>query len=271
MKIWYYPGCTLKKGAEALEKSALASLALLGVQAQELPEWNCCGAVHSLADDDLIRHLAPVRMLKRTAGLGGDKLLTICSMCYNTLARANLIMRGQADKRRSINLFLDERDDYEGQVEVVHLLPFLRDEIGWERIARAVKKPLAGLKVGPYYGCTLNRPKEVAIDQKGDQGCLEGLLQALGAQVVPFAETDLCCGSYQGVGYPGRVDKVVERITAGASRAGAGTLALSCPLCEFNLVSSRKRPAREKGGADPLEILFFTQLLARALGLEERA
>ena len=53
MKIGYYPGCTLKTKAKALEDSALAALEALGMEVEELERWNCCGTVYSLAEDDL--------------------------------------------------------------------------------------------------------------------------------------------------------------------------------------------------------------------------
>ena len=89
MKLSYYPGCTLKTKARHFETSALRCLQVLGIDYQELERWNCCGAVYSLADDDLIHMLAPVRDLIRVKERGHDKVLTLCSMCYNTLARAN--------------------------------------------------------------------------------------------------------------------------------------------------------------------------------------
>ena len=52
MKIGYYPGCTLKAKAKNLEDSAVAAMKALGVEMVELDRWNCCGAVHNLADDD---------------------------------------------------------------------------------------------------------------------------------------------------------------------------------------------------------------------------
>ncbi len=89
MKIKYYPGCTLKSKAKNLEKAAVASMKALGVDMEEIDRWNCCGAVYSLAEDDLIHKVAPVRNLIRVKEQGGDKVVTLCSMCYNTLARAN--------------------------------------------------------------------------------------------------------------------------------------------------------------------------------------
>ena len=49
-KLSYYPGCTLKTKARNLERAALGALDALGVEYAELPRWNCCGAVFSLAD-----------------------------------------------------------------------------------------------------------------------------------------------------------------------------------------------------------------------------
>ncbi|MBW1805264.1 MAG: hypothetical protein JRJ06_02645 [Deltaproteobacteria bacterium] len=156
MKVIYYPGCTLKTKARNLGDTAVASMAELGVELEELDRWNCCGAVHSLADDDLIHQVAPVRVLIRAKEQGGDNLVTLCSMCYNTVARANLIMRDDEEKRETINRFMDEEEDYYGEVEVVHLLSFLRDRIGWDKLSEKVTNPLNGLKIAPYYGCTLH-------------------------------------------------------------------------------------------------------------------
>ena len=80
MKVSYYPGCTLKTKAKNLEDAAVASMAALGVDFEELPRWNCCGAVHSLADDDLIHQVAPIRDLIRAMERGSEQVVTLCSM-----------------------------------------------------------------------------------------------------------------------------------------------------------------------------------------------
>ena len=125
MKIGYYPGCTLKVKAKNLEDSAVQSLKALDVELVELERWNCCGAVHNLADDDLVHFLAPVRDLMRAKEQGFDTVATLCSMCYNTLARANLLMRNDEVKREALNDFMDEECNYAGEVEIVHLLTHL--------------------------------------------------------------------------------------------------------------------------------------------------
>ncbi|MCL0039080.1 heterodisulfide reductase-related iron-sulfur binding cluster [Dehalococcoidia bacterium] len=65
MNLSYYPGCTLKTKAKNFEDSAIASMAVLGIDLVELPRWNCCGASYCLAEDDLIHQVAPVRDLIR--------------------------------------------------------------------------------------------------------------------------------------------------------------------------------------------------------------
>ena len=259
MKYVYYPGCTLKTKAKNLGDTAVASTAAMGIELEELPRWNCCGAVHSLADDDLIHQVAPVRVLIRAMEYGGNKLVTLCSMCYNSLARANLIMREDEEKRETINQFMDEEADYKGEVEVVHFLQFLRDEIGWDSLKAKIKVPLKGMKIAPYYGCTLQRPREVGIEPPGSFQLMTRFLEALGSTAVHIPEADLCCGSYQILGNPGAAGDAASMILKGLKKAGADALTMSCPLCEFNLGKKQDGP-----------VFYFTQLLALALGLDSK-
>ena len=267
MKVSYYPGCTLKTKAKNLEEGAIASMAALGIEFEELKRWNCCGAVHSLADDDLIHHVAPVRDLVRAKDQGSDKVVTLCSMCYNTLARTNLIMKNDPVKRKTINDFMNEETPYAGEVEVLHFLTFLRDVVGWDKIKSAVKAPLNGLKVATYYGCTLVRPNEVAIDPAGDRALMKEFLEAVGAVAVDFPDATTCCGSYQILSNPEAALDVSATIIQSALKAGADALVLSCPLCEFNLSKKQGELIGKGKLAGETPVYYFTQLLAVALGL----
>jgi heterodisulfide reductase subunit B len=266
MKISYYPGCTLKYKAKNLESAALASLAALGIEVEEMDRWNCCGAVYSLADDDLIHMVGPVRNLIRAKEQGADKVVTICSMCYNTLARVNRLMKNDAEKRDTINRFMDDEIDYFGEIEVVHYLTLLKEEIGWQAIREKVVNPLANLKIASYYGCTLQRPAEVGIEPLGSFTLMNELFEALGAEVVPFAAADKCCGSYQVICEEAGDNNAAAKVLNAASANGAEILATSCPLCEFNL-GKQQDALMEKGKiSENIPTLYFTQLLAMALG-----
>jgi heterodisulfide reductase subunit B len=271
MKISYYPGCTLKTKAKNLEEAAVASMAALGVDFQELPRWNCCGAVHSLADDDLIHQVAPVRDLVRAMDQGSEKVVTLCSMCYNTLARANLLMKNDETKRKTINDFMNEEKDYAGEVEVVHFLNFLRDQVGWDTLRSKVKTPLTGLKIASYYGCTLVRPREVSIEPAGSTQLMQDFIGAIGAESVQFADATTCCGSYQILANPDAALDAVSRIVEAAAKAGADALVLSCPLCEYSLARKQDDLIQQKKISRQLPVYYFTQLLAVALGLGPEA
>jgi heterodisulfide reductase subunit B len=266
-KLGYYPGCTLKTKALNLEETALKSLEALGIDCIELDRWNCCGAVYSLADDDLIHHVAPVRNLVRARDQGCGTVVTLCSQCYNTLARANLLMREDEEKRKTINLFMDEEADYAGEVEVVHLLSYIRDHVGWEGLRGKVTTPLEGLKVAPFYGCTLIRPEEVSVEDPAP-GLFQDFLAALGATPVEFTAGGECCGSYQVLANPEAEDARASKVLLSARNGGAEAVALSCPLCEYNLGGRQEALLQRDDRLQPLPTYYFTQLLAVALGLD---
>lgn len=268
MKLSYYPGCTLKTKAKNLEMSALASLDALGIEYEELPRWNCCGAVFSLSDDDLIHMLAPVRDLIRVKEQGNDTVITFCSMCYNTLARANDLMKNDEEKRKTINDFMDEEPDYAGDVKVVHFLDYIRDDYGLDKLKEKVKVSLNGLKIAPYYGCTLLRPREVAVDHPDRPTLFKDFMGMLGGEVVDFPSSTVCCGSYQVIGNPDAALKVSYDILSDAASKNADALVLTCPLCDYNLGRRQDAMLEKYEGATEVPVFYFTQLLAIALGVD---
>lgn len=260
-RILYFPGCALKDQAKGYEEASLAALSKLGYEVKELPRWNCCGTMYSLAQDELMRHVGPVRNLIRAQEEGGDRLLTLCAMCYNTLRRSARFVEDPENLRR-INAFMDDEPDYRGGVEVVHLVQFL-GEIGEEKLAKAAARPLHGLRLAAYYGCTLLRPKEVAVDHPDRPEVLERLISALGAEPVLFPERVECCGAYLTVTRPDIVRERVGEILRSAGYAGAQALLTACPLCKFNL--EERRPL----GAPRIPVFYVGEALAWALGVRE--
>ncbi|MCD6482102.1 MAG: CoB--CoM heterodisulfide reductase iron-sulfur subunit B family protein [Thermoplasmata archaeon] len=278
-KFPYYPGCTLKQTAKNFEKSAIASARAIGIELVELPRWNCCGAVSSLTSDEIMRHVAPIRNLVRVQQMNDEgmleneyRLITLCSMCFNVLKRSNMVVTGDAEMLHTINQFMDTEPDYEGTVEVMHFLEILRDVVGFDKLRARVKKPLKDLKISPYYGCTLLRPKEVGIDDAEAPTIMENFIEALGGEAVDNPYRSLCCGSYHTVGENKKI--VAERtykIINAARRNGADVIITSCPLCAFNLDNRQKLTKEMHPDFEYMPVLYFTQLMAIALGKEEDA
>ncbi len=271
MKVLYYPGCTLKTSARNFEDPAIASFEVLGVELSELKRWNCCGTVYSLTSDDLIHKVAQIRNLIRVKEQGDDKVITLCSMCYNTLKQANDFFNEDAEAREKLNSFMDREIDYDGGVRVLHLLTFLKEEVGFENITKKVKKDLSTLKVAPYYGCMLLRPKGASIDDPENPTIMEDLLVALGAGVVEFPYKNECCGSYNTVN---AIDLVIERtyaIIKSARNQGANIITTSCPLCQFNLEARQKDVKEKHPDFEEIPVVYITQIMGSALGIPKKS
>ena len=163
---------------------------------------------------------------------------------------------------------MDRENDYKGTVEVVHFLEFLRDEVGFSTIRKMVKNPLKGMKIMPYYGCMLLRPREVAIDDAEEPRILHDLLGALGASVIDNPFKIECCGSYHTIENKELVSNRAHRITNFALERGADAMVLSCPLCRYNLDTRGKEAEKMFKGYKQIPTYYYTQLVAVALGLD---
>jgi heterodisulfide reductase subunit B len=233
-------------------------------------DWTCCGVVASLTDDDLMHHLAPLRNLIHAEDEGEETIITLCDMCYNTLKQTNLRVKENPDDLETLNLFMDREHDYKGSIRIMHFLEFLRDEIGFDVIKKMVKNPLKGMKIMPYYGCMLLRPREVAIDDAEEPTILQDLLSALGCEVVDNPFKIECCGSYNTIEEKEMVSNRAYKITSHAIERGSDAIVLSCPLCRFNLDVRGKEAEKLFDNYKQLPVYYYTQLLAVALGIDEK-
>lgn len=277
MKIPYYPGCSLRTTGRNLDVSAVAAAKVLDIDLVELPRWNCCGTVFSLTEDDLMHHVASIRNLVRvqemnSQGLVDDeyRLVTLCSMCFNTMKSANLRVKTHPDDLTKINSFMNLEPDYEGKVEVLHLLEILRD-MGFDKVAERVTNPLKGLVLAPYYGCMLLKPREIGIDDPEDPTITGDLFRALGADVVQNPYKQLCCGAYHTVADKEVVVDLAYSILTHAQEVGGEAISTSCPLCAFNLDNRQKEVSQMYPEFREMPVFYFTQLMALAFGLGEEA
>jgi heterodisulfide reductase subunit B len=273
MKIPYYPGCAMKTMARNCEASGIAVASKLGMELIELPRWNCCGVFPSLASDDLMRHVAPIRNLIRAQEMNKkiiqneNQVVTFCSMCYHTLKEANVFIK-EKENLKKINAFMDREEDYRGGVKVVSFLELLKKE-GYEKISEKVQKPLKDLKIAPYYGCLLLRPREIGIDNSENPTILEDLLKILGAKVIQNPNKAQCCGSYHTVDKKSIVAKLTYENLIQPIINGAEAIATCCPLCTFNLDSRQKEAKEMHHDLKEIPIFYYTQLMAIAFGIRE--
>lgn len=266
MKLPYYPGCTLYTKAKPLNDSLHASFAQLGVDLNELAHWYCCGTTFTLARDNRMSLIAPVRILAK-AQQEGDQLIVPCSVCYNTLKRANHILKEDTETLDIINEHLEE--SYNVTEEVVHPLEFL---VKNEKLVKDnIKKDLAGMKLGCYYGCLLLRPQdELQFDDPESPSIFENFIRVLGATPVDFPLKVECCGSYLVINSPDAAVEASYKLLRNARGNGAEALVTSCPLCHYNLDTLQAKMKQAHADFQELPVFYFSQILAIALGVEEK-
>lgn len=258
MKYSYYPGCTLRNKAKDLDQWARQCALALGFELEEIEEWQCCGGVYPLGSDEIASKLPSVRALNDAKEHGQD-LVAVCSACYHVLKRVNDDMANVDDIQTRANNYMALDTPYKGETKVLHYLEVLRDVVGFDELKKKVVNPLTGRKIGAYYGCLLLRPSDVmAFDDPEDPTILEDFIRALGAEPVLYPYRNECCGGYISLKDPELANSLCDRINDSAAGFEAECLVTACPLCKYNLAKSGKLP-----------VVYFTELLAEALGIKE--
>jgi heterodisulfide reductase subunit B len=265
MKYTYYPGCSLKGTGRAYEESLLAVFDALGVDLEEPKDWNCCGATAYMSVSQDTAFVLASRNLV-LAGNNSDGMLAPCSGCYLVLKKTQHYVAEYPAVADEVHKALQRAGlKYNGNVKVRHPLDVLVNDIGLDAIKKAVKSPLKGYKVAPYYGCQIVRPY-ATFDHQTYPVLMDKLLQALGAEVVRYPLKTRCCGG----SLTGTIPEVGERLSflllKEAQKRGANVIATVCPLCQFNLDSYQDDIAR-RWERVTMPVVYFTQLIGLALGL----
>jgi heterodisulfide reductase subunit B len=262
----YYPGCSLEGTAQDYDRSGRACCAALGIELAEIPDWSCCGSSPAHAVDAVLSGALAARNLGLARQGGFGAVVTPCPNCLVTLRTAARDLDDPA-RRERINALLSV--PCEGGLPAVSLLQALFEQAGPQALADAVVRPLAGLRVAPYYGCILHRPPGLmAFDDPENPVAMDALLEAAGAEVVAFPFKTECCGASYGVPRKDLVMELSGRLLEAAADLGADALAVACPLCQMNLDLRQDQIAAARRRAFGIPVFYFTQLLGLALGLD---
>ncbi|MGP8161382.1 MAG: CoB--CoM heterodisulfide reductase iron-sulfur subunit B family protein [Candidatus Dormibacteria bacterium] len=281
MNYAYYPGCSARGTGRSYEESLYAVFEALGARLDALDNWNCCGATAYPAVDRAKGFALSARNLALAEdtrpGSEPVDLVAPCAGCYRALLKTERALAdGGAVAERVDGALQAVGLHYEGRARTRHPLDVLVNDVGLERIAEAVVRPLEGLRVACYYGCLLVRPFATFDDQR-EPTSMERLLRAVGAEAVDWPLRTRCCGGSCDCGGPliGVLPEATLRLShlllEDAEGRGATVIATVCPLCQFNLEAFQGKMARTLGKPVGLTVGFFTQVVGLALGLNERA
>jgi succinate dehydrogenase / fumarate reductase, cytochrome b subunit len=276
MKVAYWPGCVSRGFTPELHGSMAKVAPLLDIELVELDRAACCGAGvlaehnQELADTLNARTFA---LAQEEIGRGADLMMNICSTCQGAQSECQERLDANTEYRESVNETLaSESLRYERGIVNKHLLWLMVEEIGLENIAARVKRPLSGLRVGPFYGCYIVRPTDrlgISRDNPRDT-YLHLLVEALGGTVVDYAGQYKCCGFPIITMNKEASLKQAGRHLGDAIDADADCLVTPCPLCHLNL--DLQQPGAEKlaGRQLGMPVLHLPQLVGLALGLNPK-
>lgn len=268
-KFALFPGCSLEKMAASYNRSSIETTKQFGIELQELEDWNCCGATAYFHIDQLLAFTLVARNLAIAEKEGLD-FVAPCSACYKNAYFTNQYIKEDPDLSDHINYALEQDDlQFQGNLKVHHIIDIFANEIGTEEIEAKVTNPLTGLKVAPYYGCQIVRPRKNGEEIENPQ-FFEEIVSAMGAEPVDFADRLRCCGGSLIMTSRHAALDMVRVLLHNAVSSGADVIATACPLCQVNLECYQTQVNEEFGTNFAVPVLYFTQLMGLALGMPRK-
>ena len=275
MKYIFYPGCSMERNARAYLDSLMAIRESLGIELEEIDDWNCCGATEFMSVSPLSGHALIGRnlALAEQQANGTHTVMAGCSACYLNLAKTDHYMLESPQLSETINTALAAGGLHytPGALKVRHLLDVLMHDVGLEAIQRNVVHPLQGLRVAPYYGCMILRPDfDHRFNYPEYPAQLDQILGVLGAEVIDFPMKLDCCGGHMTqISKPVALE-LIRRLIHAAAEYKADLLVTLCPMCQLNLDAYQAEMNHYFHTDYHIAITYFTQLIGLAFGKEAK-
>ena len=271
MKYAFYPGCVARGACPELYSATLEVCEILGIELDEQAlEGAACTGAGVLQEKTLL--LADT-LNARTFALAeksGLPLMTICSTCQGVMSQANQRLTEDPEYLAKVNETLaDEGLEYKGTIDPKHLLWIIAEDLGIDFLESKIVRKLEGFKFAPFYGCYIVRPsKALKLDENPNRKqALEQVIETVGAEVVEFPGSTLCCGFPILTINPKNSQTMVANHTIDAKDRGADAMVTPCPLCHLNLDGYQPNAAALAKRDIDLPIIHLPQLVGLALGI----
>jgi succinate dehydrogenase cytochrome b subunit len=273
VKVAYWPGC-VSRGFTPELHGAMAKVApLLDIELVELDRGNCCGAGVIAEHNQELADTLNARTFALAQQTDGELMMNICSTCQGSMSECQERLDASTEYRTEINETLQpEGLRYDRGIVNKNFLWVLVEEIGLDNLRSLVKRPLANLRVGPFYGCYIVRPADrLDIDAEHPRDTyLQQLIEALGGTVIDYAGAYKCCGFPIITMNKEASLKQAGRHLGDAIDADADCLVTPCPLCHLNLDLQQPLAEGVVGRDLGMPVLHLPQLVGLALGLDPK-
>lgn len=260
----YYPGCSLHSTATEFNVSSKAVCEALDIRLFEPKGWICCGSSAAHRCDPQKATELPMENLALIEQSGLREVTMPCAACFNRHKAALYDIRLDGNHKAHVDEAIGYT--YQDSVQVSTLSQAILNRVGVDHVRENVQRPLQDLKVVCYYGCLLTRPPQVTgAEHPENPTDLDELMAALGAEVLDWSYKTVCCGAAHSITRPDIVHKLGGNLIKHAREAGADAIVVACPLCHTNLDARQFQMGLEEA----MPVVFFTQLMAVALGLPD--
>ena len=267
LKYLMFLGCAIPYRVSAYEISARKVLQKLGVELVEMPEFNCCGLPL-----DPVSHETMLILAARNLAMAEQKglnIIALCPGCAGTLKKVSKMLKEDRALREEINKHLKEAGlEFKGTVNAKHIMQVLSEDVGLDKIKKAVVKPLTMIKVAEHNGCHILRPKEyIGFDDPEDPQTLKTLIEATGATCLDYLDETECCGA-PSVGVNDKIALQLARDKLNhIKKVEAQALITICPFCHIMYDTNELRIEKMFNEVYGIPVLHYPQLLGLAMGL----
>jgi len=269
MKYAYYNSCSLRSTGREYDKSLRAVFNKLDIELVEPKNWICCGSTLAHNISRLLSLVLPLQNLAEIQKDGFDSVVVPCTACYSRFKTAQYEIVENPEMAAQVEEVIEYR--FEKKVKVLHPLEVLSSEPVISRLPKLVEKDLSGLKVVSYYGCLMLRPPEIMeFDICEYPQTMDKILNAVGIPTLDWSHKTECCGGSLSITRPEIVRKLSRDLLEDAKAVGAEAISVPCTFCHLNLDVRQEEIEKEHNVSYRLPILYFTELVALAMGVPEK-
>lgn len=266
-KYAFFLGCIAPLRYPGIEKSTREVFKALDIDIVDLKDASCCPAPGVIRAFNRKTWLAAAARNLALAERESLEIVTICNGCYGSLFDAAYELANDANLLEEVNRILSEIGmHYNGATKVHHFAEVLYNEVGIDKIRKAITNPL-DYQVAAFYGCHFLKPSKIKnIDDSENPKILDELIEATGAKSIPRRQRTLCCGA--GGGLKAAFGDVAKKFTQtnleNIKESGAQYIIDVCPFCHLQFDATQK----ELGYSIP--VLHLSQLYGLAMGMNAK-
>jgi heterodisulfide reductase subunit B len=268
----FYPGCSSQKGASSSNqlRSTQTICDELGIQLNEIPDWNCCSASIGYAGGGELPRLA---LSARNLALSeqhhpGQDVVATCAACWLSTREANDRLNEDSQLMAETNDALQQAGlTLKGEKKVRHMVEVLIEDFGYDEMKSHVVKPLEGIKIAGYVGCQTNRPFGIDGESFENPVYLDKMIEIMGAEPVENYDKKVsCCGGALMFSEPEKSQALVKDIIEAAYDGGADMIVTPCPVCQMNTEVYQEQINQKYGTKFNLPSVYYSTLMSVAYG-----